>query len=97
MSNGRTYAVPAEDIKKYVDQAIAQLGLDPVFVDDMDSAMYAHHLVYHSENASVAREVFNMPEASISELARKMADADGETITKIEKDERYQLPPPSYR
>lgn len=88
------YGTPAEDVRKYVARAIAELDVDNTFVNDTDSTMYAWRLSHQPENVIVAQEVLKMSGASLSQLARAMADADEQTRQRIERDERYYIDPP---
>jgi hypothetical protein len=83
------YGVPATSVRAYVERAIRELGLDNNWVDDTDSAMYAWRLSHQPGNAKVAGEVLQMQDASLSELARVMADADPTVKRRIETDPRY--------
>ena len=90
------YVTPVNDVRKYVARALKELGLDNDLVDDSDSAMLAWRLSHQPENVQVAQEVLNMPGASLSELARAMANADQETRARIENDDRYYIEPPHH-
>lgn len=92
--NGRdVYGKPKEHVREYVRRAIEELGVDNNLVNDTDSTMYAWRLSYESGNVLVAQEVLNMRGATLSQLARAMADTDEKTKTKIQKDGRYHNPP----
>lgn len=86
------YGVPVKDIERYVARAISELHLDPAFINDMDSAMYAWRLSYNDGNLKIARACLNMPSASLSEIARAMANNE-EACSKIEGNSEYTLPP----
>ncbi len=87
------YSTPPKDIVKYVERAVAELGVDPSLVNDVDSVMYAWRLNYNEKNIVVAKEILNMPSGSLSEMARAMADTDKGVRQSIEHDVRYSLPP----
>jgi len=95
--NSNTRFPPQEDITIYVDRAVRELGVDPSLVNDMDSAMYAWRLGYQLKNVAVARKVFGTPDASLSQLARAMADAEEEVLRNIEHDPDYYIPPPEIK
>jgi len=87
------YLVPLEDIKTYVEVAVRKLNLDAKLITDMDSAMYAHRLSFHPDNINVARSALGLGSASLSQIARAMADAGLEEASRIEHDPSYHMPP----
>ena len=91
------YLIPAEHVREYVSRAVTELGVDNNFVNDTDSTMYAWRLSHQKENETVAREVLGMQFASLSELARAMADADETIVSRIQNDPRYSLPSPIFQ
>jgi hypothetical protein len=88
------YGKPSDNVRTYVHRAIEQLGVDNALVNDTDSAMYAWRLSHQTENLDVARQMLNMQGASLSELARAMADADPSVRHQIESDPKYRIPHP---
>ena len=89
------YGIPMANVQVYVDRAVRELGVDPSLVNDTDSTMFAWHLDYQVKNVEVARRLLNMPDASLSQLARAMADANSEVTRQIETDPDYYIPPPA--
>ena len=72
---------------------VRKLNLDAKLITDMDSAMYAHRLSFHPDNINVARSALGLGSASLSQIARAMADAGLEEASRIEHDPSYHMPP----
>ena len=89
------YGTPMADVQIYVNRAVRKLGVDPSLVNDADSAMYAWRLNHQPKNVEVAQRILKMPDASLSQLARAMADTNPRTVVRqIENDPEYHFPPP---
>jgi len=80
--------------ERYIARAVSELGLDESIVNDVKSARYAWGLNSKESNVAVARRVLDKSEASLSELARAMADSNDSTLKEIETDPEYDISAP---